>query len=320
MKKNQNVSCETIRDFIMSNKVLIISGPTASGKSSLALEIAKQKKSVIINADSVQLYKELPILSAQPNKIELAQNHHKLYSILNYFEQSSLNLWLELAKQEIEKSFQNKKLPIIVGGTGLYLSKLIDGISPIPEIEAKTKQYCFDIFQNYGKEGLIKNLLELNDNPEKILKLDKQRLLRRLEILKQTSKTLCHWQSLPLKTFFDKEDFIHINLNPSRDFLYQNCNKRFEVMLKNGAIEEVITLLKLTNNEIDFPIVRTIGFLEIKNYLDGVINKNNLIEISSQKTRNYAKRQLTWFRHQFKNKIEIENVSHETIKLILNLL
>ncbi len=303
----------------MKEKILIISGPTASGKSSLALGIAKEVNSVIINSDSIQLYKELPILSSQPSKNDLLQNKHVLYSILSHKEDSSVNNWLSLAIKEIDKALKNNKLPILVGGTGLYLSKLIDGINEVPEIKKEAKEYCLDIFLRLGKDGLIKELLSLGDKEYKVLALDKQRLMRRLEVLKQTGKILCYWQDQPIKKYYDDSLFVHVNVNLDRDLLYKNCNDRFELMLKNGAIQEVKNFLGL-NVENNLPIAKTIGLSEIRDYLRGDIDKDEMVRRSSQKTRNYAKRQLTWFRNQFKNNVEVKDVSRETIKFILNLL
>lgn len=304
----------------MKNKILIISGPTASGKSSFALEIANLKESTIINADSIQLYKELPILSAQPSQEEIYSFDHKLYSVTNYHEQNSVISWLEMAKKEIDLSFSNQKLPIIVGGTGLYLSKMLDGINEIPQSNPEIRSLCLTIWQESGNLGLIKKLEELGDKNNIIHNLDKQRLMRRLEILIQTNKTMDFWQNTPNKQIFTKEEFIHVNLDPNRDRLYRNCNDRFDNMLGSGAIDEVRELLKITDNQTNFPCSKTIGFLEIRDYLMNNIEISTAIEIAKQKTRNYAKRQLTWFRNQFENKLSIETVSRETIQKILELL
>ena len=303
----------------MQNKIIVISGSTASGKSALALDLAQEINGIIINADSVQLYKNLPILSAQPSPDELKLADHKLYSVLNYDEPVSVAIWLEMATAEINKAFKAGKTPIVVGGTGLYISKLIDGINEIPEISGNSKEYVANIFNNSGKDGLIKDLLSLGDEKEKVINLDKQRLMRRLEIFKDTAKSLDYWQSLPKKTFYDRSYFIHINLEPDRDLLYQNCDKRYNKMLENGAIKEVKDLLRLKPSD-DSGIIKTIGFLEIKDYLLEKIDKKELVEKATQKTRNYAKRQLTWFRNQFDDKIIINNVSRETLQLIKNLL
>lgn len=292
------------------NKILIVSGATASGKSALAKKIAEEKNGVIINADSIQLYRELPILSAQPDANDTRQIPHFLYSVLKHNENSSVALWLDLAKNAIDEALKNQKLPIVVGGTGLYISKLIDGINQIPEIDEDLKNEI----KNYTREELRKILIDLKDD-EAAKNLDTQRLARRLEVLKQTGKTLSWWQSQPAKTFFRKENFIHLNIELPRNLLYQNCNERFKTMFENGAVEEVENLLKL-EPKFDCGVVKTIGYLEIKDYLSGKINKNTAIQIASQKTRNYAKRQLTWFRHQFKEKIVINDPTHHHSNII----
>jgi tRNA dimethylallyltransferase len=303
----------------MKGKILIISGPTASGKSGLALEISSNIKSVIINADSMQLYKELPILSSQPSTEDFSKNEHVLYSILSYSDESTLNDWLCLAKSQIDKALKENKLPILVGGTGMYISKLIEGINEIPQIDKKFRSYGSKLFRQLGIDGLKDELLKLGDDPIDVKDLDKQRLIRRLEIIKQTGKPISYWQSLPVKKFYDQEQFVHVNLNPNRQELYAKCDKRFEMMLARGAIDEVKRFLDLDPDK-DLSICKTIGVLEIEEFLNNSIEMDQVIEISSQKTRNYAKRQLTWFRNLFKNKVEVTNVSRETVQKIIKLL
>ena len=275
-------------------KILIISGATASGKSALALKKALKENGVIINADSMQLYQELPILSAQPSLDEQKQVPHFLYSILKHNQNSSLQSWLEMAKSKIDQAFADEKLPIIVGGTGLYLSKLIDGINEIPAIDENLRAKIRDL----QREELIENLINLGEEKSLITHLDKQRLGRRLEVLKQTGKSLNYWQEQPNKIFYPKEFFEHINLNPPREELYENCNKRMKLMFENGAIDEVENLI-VQKPSVDSLVLKTIGYLEIRDYLGGKISKEEAIDLAAQKTRNYAKRQLTWFRNQF---------------------
>jgi tRNA dimethylallyltransferase len=288
-------------------KILVISGATASGKSALALEIAAKKNGVIINADAMQQYLELPVLSAQPSLNDQKLIPHFLYSVLKHNENSSVAIWLDLAVKQINLSIKNGQLPIIVGGTGLYISKLIDGINKIPEIDENLKMQTRQIVENEGKNELIKILIALGENLEEVEKLDKQRLGRRLEVLKQTGKTLSWWQKQPNQIFYPKENFEHINIQLPREILYRNCNQRLAAMFEFGALEEVEKLL-MQDNVLDSAISKTIGFLEIKDYLQGRIDKNQALEIASKKTRNYAKRQLTWFSNQFENKKIIDGL------------
>lgn len=285
----------------MTNKALIISGATASGKSALALNFAEFQNISIINADSLQIYKGLPILSSQPKKSEMEKVKHYLYSVLNFEESSSVGLWLKLVKSAIEESWQQKKLPVIVGGSGMYISKLVEGISEIPEIDEEIKKFSRELFEEIGVEEFREKLINLGEEKERIINLDKQRLIRSYEVLKQTRKSLFWWQNQPNKMLFDDKIFTHINLNPNREELYKNCNLRFELMLKNGAIDEVKSLMNHVSIE-TLPIAKTLGFIEIVDFLNERISYEEAIKIASQKTRNYAKRQLTWFRHQLPNK------------------
>ncbi len=285
---------------MQKNKILIISGPTASGKSRLAFDLAKEKDIAIINADSLQIYEGLPILSAQPTLAEQQQVKHFLYSHLKPYEISSVANWLDLVKSCVEECRKENKLPVIVGGSGMYISKLVEGISEIPEIEIQIRNEARDLYDELGKEKFILELLKLGED-EKNLKPDKQRLVRAYEVLKQTKKPISFWQKLlPKPVFFDAK-FIHVNLNPDREELYKNCNGRFENMLKNGVIEEVKSLVAQGVNS-DWPVAKTLGFAEIAAFLNNEINEQKTLEISAQKTRNYAKRQLTWFRHQLPDK------------------
>lgn len=281
----------------MNKKALIISGPTASGKSDLAMQIANFTGVSIINADSLQIYQGLPILSAQPSKEEMSQVKHYLYSKLSFNEQCSVGLWLNLAKEAINESFAQNKLPIIVGGSGMYISKLVDGISKIPEITPESREESCQLYDKMGHEAFQKNLYDLTG--EKII--DKQRLTRAYEVFLQTKKPISHWRNQPNEKVLPDVEFLHINLNPNREKLYENCNLRFEKMLKNGAISEV---KKLINKKItpEDQITKTLGFYEIRDLIRNKISQEEAIESASQKTRNYAKRQLTYFRNQLRHK------------------
>jgi len=301
-----------------TNKILIISGPTASGKSELAKIIAGKINGIIINADSIQLYKELPILSSQPNAEDFKTHEHFLYSIFKYNQDSSVAIWLNEVKKILEQNKNSSKLPIIVGGTGLYISRLINGINFIPEIDLEVKNKARNLYEEIGRGEFIKILIDKNENEKIIKNLDKQRLIRRYEIILQTGKSLDFWQLRPNKNIFADQNFIHINLEPERETLYQNCNLRFEQMLENGAILEVKEFMKLAPAP-NLPVTKTIGYFEISDYLNNLISIETAIKIASQKTRNYAKRQLTWFRNQFQDKITFEDPK-KSIDKILNLL
>ncbi|MBM3579794.1 MAG: tRNA (adenosine(37)-N6)-dimethylallyltransferase MiaA [Alphaproteobacteria bacterium] len=274
----------------MSGRILVISGPTASGKSSLALSLADLLDIAIINADSLQLYEGLPILSAQPSVEERKQVPHFLYSFLRPQENSSVVSWLELVRSTVERVWMEGRSPVIVGGSGMYISKLIEGISEIPMIDPTTKKAALQLYDEIGHQEFQQRFGE-----NKII--DKQRLLRAAEVFLQTEKTISFWQKEP-KKIFPTADFLHVNLEPEREKLYEKCNARFASMLKNGALTEVKKLDFLSNQQ----ITKTLGFLEIRDFLGGKIAREKMIETATQKTRNYAKRQLTWFRNQLPGK------------------
>jgi len=302
------------------NKIIIISGPTASGKSGLGLELAKKINGVIINADSMQVYKGLPILSAQPNLEEQKQIPHFLYSVLEPTQNCSVGIWLDLVKNEIEKALAQNQVPIIVGGTGMYISKLIDGISLIPEVSEKVRKETSDLYEKIGYEEfykLAKNIDEIAVG--NLNKNDKQRLTRVYEVFQETNSKLSDLQKLENQKLYEAEQFFHININPkSREQLYDNCNKRFIQMLENSAIEEVESFMQKYPEVVN----KTLGLEELILLIQNKISKQEAIKTATQKTRNYAKRQLTWFRNQFdKKNLEIgEVVNKDNITRVLELI
>ena len=281
----------------MANSIVIISGPTASGKTDLALKLAAEKDIAIINADSLQIYEGLPTLSSQPSQKEKNQTEHFLYSHFKPNETSSVATWLKLLKPILERLWNENKTPAIVGGSGMYISKLVDGISEIPEISEEIRTSSRQLFNEIGQEAFKQKLLDLGEDEI----IDKQRMLRAYEVLQQTGKSIFWWQQNPPKKLFPEAKFIHANLNPDREILYRNCNLRFFEMLKNGAVEEVESLIKQGAKD-DWQITKTLGFVEIRDFLEQKIPRAKVVEIATQKTRNYAKRQLTWFRHQLPEK------------------
>lgn len=279
-------------------KIIIISGPTASGKSSMALSLADFCDIEIINADALQIYEGLPILSAQPVLLETQKVPHHLYSHFKPHESCSVGLWLRLVKSKADEIVARNKIPVIVGGTGMYISKLIDGIAEIPDIEETTKSEARELFENLGRDEFIKKLIALGEDLEKISTLDKQRLIRVYEVIAQTGKSIYYWQSQPNKFIFDPKIFLHVTIDLPREKLYENCNLRLQKMIEGGALDEVKNLIE-QGVKPDAQICKTLGFEEVKNFLAGKISKEEALQTASQKTRNYAKRQLTWFRNQF---------------------
>ena len=274
-------------------KVLILFGPTASGKSNLAIKISANIKATIINADSMQIYKNLRILTSRPSKEDEEKVAHKLYGIMDGVENCSVASWLELAKDEIQKSWSKNTLPILVGGTGMYLKSLMEGISEIPSIPDSIKLETEEILRTNGLEYLYKILIESN-NKTLINKKDTQRIVRAFNVLKFTGKSIEEWQKVNKKILEDVN--FEIYLPPmERENLYMDCEKRFDEMFERGAVEEVRRLLE-QNLDVSRSIMKAIGVREIQQYLSNQIDRDECVNLSKKNTRNYIKRQLTWIR------------------------
>lgn len=283
-------------------KIVIISGPTASGKSAAALEFANKHSATIINADAMQLYAGLPTLSSQPHDLE--RGCYRLYSILDPFDltkNSSVVTWLELAKSAIAESFAQNKIPILVGGTGMYLSRLIYGIAKVPQVTEETKIQAQNLYSEVGSDEFKKRLIKLGEDENKVKILDRQRLLRNYQVILETGKSISWWHQNQLDTGLSSDSFVHLNLDPDRAELYSACDRRLTEMLKGDAVTQVKELLDLKLDQAA-AIRNTIGFSEIESFLKEEISQTSMIEMISKKTKNYAKRQLTWFRNQFKVK------------------
>lgn len=280
--------------------VTIIAGPTASGKSARALDVARALNGVVINADSLQIYRDLPILTAQP--FPIPDIPHRLYGILNPDDLMDAMRWRDLAIAEIRTAAAQNHHPIIVGGTGFYLKTLMEGLSPIPEIPPEVRIIAEDLKDRLGVAEFYNFVitedpsLEGNIDPQ-----NPQRLVRAYEVFLATNRSLTYWQSIPksgppLGMVFDLQILM-----PEREELYRNCNMRFESMIANGALEEVEQFdTKILKGEIgvDVPLTHALGFQPLQSYVRGEMDLNTATTLAQNETRHYAKRQATWFRHQ----------------------
>ena len=272
----------------------LIAGPTASGKTALALSLAAQHDVTIINADSAQVYANLPILSAQPSAPELASAPHRLFGYLDGREACSAVRWAKDALAEIEKAWVQNRIPVLVGGTGLYLRTLLDGISPIPEINPNIRGAVRALETAEARQALE------NKDPACAMALaanDDNRIKRALEVLLSTGKSIIAWREIREGGIGDAIDLRPLILLPPREWLYDRCNQRFENMIKAGAIEEVAAL-RAANLPADAPVLRAIGVPELSALQNGTLNRAEAIEMGQIATRQYAKRQYTWFRNQ----------------------
>lgn len=294
--------------------IIILAGPTASGKSQLAIAIAKIFDGVIINADAMQIYQELPVLTAQPSPEEQQGIPHQLYGTLQGNTPCSAAKWVTLTKAAIEQADQEGKTPIIVGGTGLYLKSLMEGLSPIPDISPAIREKIRKHAVEIGNPAFHEELQTLDPvMAEKLRPSDTQRLIRAREVLEQTGKSLADWQQEPPITYFPASRFLAFFLHPERSWLYDNCNTRFVKMLETGALQEVKALASKHYSP-DLPVMKALGVPELLYYLDGYLTLEEATTTAQQSTRHYAKRQVTWFKHQLKGAHEITYQNAETAK------
>ena len=291
----------------MDKKVIIVAGPTASGKSALGLEIAAQTNGVIVNCDSMQIYRELPILTAQPSAEEQGDIAHRLYGVLKGAEACSVGRWRDLAVVEIEQILSQGKQPIVLGGTGLYVKALMEGLSKIPDVSRQFRLEATELYDQIGPDGLVKRIADTCTQTADQLKTnDRQRIIRAWEVFLATGKSLSTWQREHPPFASEGYSFQTVLVSPSRDELYERCDKRFLSMIDQGAMEEVSALLALDLDP-DLPVMRAIGVPEIKAYLDGMLSKEEMIASAQQATRRYAKRQLTWLRNQIDCEIKLQS-------------
>ena len=274
-------------------KVLILFGPTASGKSNLALKVSSNIDATIINADSLQIYKNLRILTSRPTVEDEKKVAHKLYGVMDGVDNCSVAYWLELVKKEIQKCWDRNKLPIVVGGTGMYLKALMEGISEIPSIPNSIKLETEEILKKNNLDYLYNEIFKVNQET-RINKQDRQRIVRAFNVLKSTGKTIEEWQKTN-KRIFEEVNFERYLPQREREDLYKISEKRFDEMLRQGAIQEVKKLLEHDFNSKN-SIMKAIGVREIQRYLKNEISKEECIDLSKKNTRNYIKRQLTWIR------------------------
>ena len=272
----------------------LIAGPTASGKSALALRLAEATGGAVINSDSAQVYRDLPILSAAPSSEDRSRAQHLLYGVLDGAKPCSAAGWAELAKREIERLQADGRLPILVGGTGLYLRTLLDGIAPVPAIDP-------DIRAQVRGAGVAENLAALAPlDPVAAATLnrgDKTRIARALEVVRSTGKTLGEWQEQREGGIGDEIELQALVLLPPRPWLHERCDLRFSQMVMQGAVAEVAALLARRLDP-DLPVMRAIGVPELGAHLRGESTLAEAIAAGQQATRRYAKRQYTWFSHQ----------------------
>lgn len=277
--------------------VIVVYGPTAGGKSGLALGLAERLDGVVINADALQVYAELRILTARPGPKDEARVPHRLYGVLSAATAGSAAWWRTAALAEIEAAHEGGKRAILTGGTGLYINSLIDGLSPVPPADEAARAKATALYAELGGEAFRAELARRDPEAAARLKSgDRQRLIRAWEVAEATGRALSDWQKLPREPGHDL-DFRLIGLMPPREELYARIDRRFEVMLAAGALDEARAFDALGLDP-SLPANKALGLPELRRHLAGEIGLEEATRAAQQASRNYAKRQMTWFRGQ----------------------
>jgi len=304
----------------LSKKIILLAGPTASGKSKLAIYLAKKINGEIINADSMQIYKEFTILSSRPKRSEVKKIKHHMYGIVSVKKYFSAGDWLREAKKKVDLCLKNKKVPIIVGGTGLYFNTITGGISKIPDIDFKTRKNVRVLFKKLGSKKFYEKLLVLDPKVKnRINPKDSQRMQRAYEVKLKTKKSLFDWFAKTKSDFLDF-DLRKVFIDIPRIDLLPNISKRTELMFKENCLKEVKKFNSMRLNK-SLSANKLIGVQEINEFIKDSISLDECKELINIKTRQYAKRQNTWARGHMKNwnKLYSKNFSillKKTLKVI----
>jgi tRNA dimethylallyltransferase len=282
-------------------KAILIAGPTASGKSAAALALAERLRGTVINADSMQVYRELSVLTARPGPAELGRVPHRLYGMVPAAEAYSVGRWLDDTARAIAEAEGEGRLPILVGGTGLYFKALTEGLAPIPDVPPEIRDYWRKQSEALGSAGLHRALAARDPVMAARLKpTDPQRIARALEVIDATSVSLAEWQGAGAPPVLAPEDVLKLVIAPERETLYAAIDNRFDAMVAQGAIEEVGALLALGLDP-GLPAMRAHGVRELGAYLSGAASRQDAVTKAKTETRRYAKRQMTWLRRFMKD-------------------
>src|SRR5215216_2938167 len=274
--------------------VVLIAGPTASGKSAVAMELARRHHGVIVNADALQVYRELKVLSARPSEEDERQVPHRLYGAVSAAEAFSVGRWLPQACTAIEEAWGQGSLPIVTGGTGLYFKALEEGLAPLPAIPAPIREAWRRRLAHEGAEALHRELAKYDEGEAmRVRPSDGQRIVRALEVLQSTGRPLAQWHAATCRGFLQSASVLRFYLSPPRLSLYAAIDERFDQMVEAGAVSEVKALLDLALDP-DLPVMKATGVRELARFLEGSQTIGEACRIAKQESRRYAKRQLTW--------------------------
>lgn len=294
----------------MEPRIWLIGGPTASGKSALALRLALAQGGELVNADSIQLYADLSVLTARPSEAEMAQAPHHLFGVVDATQAWSVGRWLRAALPVIADIRARGRLPIVVGGTGLYFRALTQGLADVPEAPAEVRRAASEAFERLGEAAFRTELAKVDAAAaQRIASGDRQRLTRAWEVHAATGEALSDLQARTAPPLAP-DAWRGVVLDPPRAALYARCDRRLEAMLNEGAVEEVDQLMA-RGLAPDLPAMKTLGLREIAAWRRGEISREAALAAAQQETRRYAKRQATWFRNQTRDWPRIEAADAE---------
>ncbi len=295
-----------------ANRAVVICGPTASGKTDFAHKLAFSNNGQVVNADSMQIYKELPIITASPEDYLRSELSYHLYNFQNIDQEFSAAKYAKAASKVVKSISENGSLPVIVGGSGMYINMLVNGYNIMPDIDDEVRNQARTLYMEIGAEAFFAELEKIDSESARRLNVgDRQRVTRAYEVAKQTGRSILDFQSKENEKPLADFEFKILFLLPDRKFLYFMCNERLKKMFTHGAIEEVENIYK-QYGEIQTSAAKALGVSEIISYIKGEINLEQAIELASAKTRQYAKRQTTWFRHQLKEGGQIKGLRVKT--------
>lgn len=278
--------------------ICLLAGPTASGKSALALDWAERTGGIILNADSMQLYADVPILTARPSEADERRAPHVLYGHLPPDATWSAGEWVRAAKPWLDAALSGGPPVCVTGGTGLYFNSLVHGLAEIPDIGEAARTTARGDFERLGENAFRENLNSVDPHAAaRIAPNDRQRLCRAWEVWIETGRALSEWQDDTAPILPEGSYQLEI-LAPDRAWLYERCDRRLELMVAGGALDEVRDLVS-RGLKPDWPIMRVLGLRELVGHIEGAMSLSDAVAQAQQKTRNYAKRQMTWFRNQF---------------------
>lgn len=293
----------------MTHKVIIIAGPTASGKSALALQVAQRLDSAVLNCDAMQIYKDIPIIAATPSAAEKDAVPHLLYELYDCAKRGNVVEWLDLCVAEIRRLWAQNKIPVVVGGTGMYIDALINGVTPIPEVPAEIRQQVRQEMETAGLPALHAWLQEHDaEMAAKLSPNDKTRVTRAAEIIRFTGKKLSDWYQEPMVKKLPEAEFTVVKIVPTLDRIAERCRFRLDKMVYEwGALKEIENLVA-RGLSADLPAMKALGVPELSAYVRGQMPLEEALELAKLHTRQYAKRQHTWLRHKLVANVVFEDI------------